>query len=269
MDTIRIRQKIRNGRRWEFREFYIPTDAEIKQIASRLHTIRKLHKELLGEWQVEYTPSKPHYYQVFRFDPLNLSDMTVTKDNSMIRSRFQIRRGGWIKPDWAVNLVWNQGDDAEPSWYRVEKNLLPLLNVQQPSHFPETEIVNPIPLSSTPSLFEGAVFQIEATEYERNPIARQQCIEFHGASCIACGFDFGSAYGTVATGFIHVHHLKPISDIGRTYLVDPVTDLVPLCPNCHALAHLRTPPYGIEEIKSFLQTAGRQSLSPGRSETGT
>jgi 5-methylcytosine-specific restriction protein A len=29
----------------------------------------------------------------------------------------------------------------------------------------------------------------------------------------------------------------PISTIGKEYLLDPVKDLVPVCPNCHAMLH--------------------------------
>ena len=77
-------------------------------------------------------------------------------------------------------------------------------------------------------------------------------VEHYGARCIVCGFDFGASYGPVASGFIHVHHLVPLSEIAEAYAVDPIADLNPLCPNCHAVAHLRTPPYTIEEIKAFL-----------------
>ncbi len=33
-------------------------------------------------------------------------------------------------------------------------------------------------------------------------------------------------------GFIHVHHLKPLSEVGYEYRVDPIRDLRPVCPNC-------------------------------------
>jgi len=94
-------------------------------------------------------------------------------------------------------------------------------------------------------------YQSEVSAFERNPEARRRCIEHHGSRCIACGFDFGTDYGAVANGFIHVHHLVPLSEIGEAYTVDPIADLNPLCPNCHAVAHLRTPPDTIEEIRAF------------------
>ena len=49
--------------------------------------------------------------------------------------------------------------------------------------------------------------------------------------------DFEEKYGVIGRGFIHVHHIVPISTIRESYQVDPVRDLVPVCPNCHAMLH--------------------------------
>ncbi|WHZ23296.1 MAG: hypothetical protein OJF47_002408 [Nitrospira sp.] len=102
-------------------------------------------------------------------------------------------------------------------------------------------------------LFEGAVREVRVNAYERNPVARERCIEVHGAICAACGFDFGAIYGEIAAGFIHVHHIKPLSEVGAEYEVDPVEDLRPVCPNCHAVIHLTNPPRTVEEVRSLLQ----------------
>lgn len=90
--------------------------------------------------------------------------------------------------------------------------------------------------------------------YERNPKARRACIEHYGAKCVVCGMDFLTQYGEIAEGFVHVHHLKPVSEIGDVYQLDPVHDLRPVCPNCHAVIHFRTPPFSIEEVIAFLAT---------------
>ena len=49
--------------------------------------------------------------------------------------------------------------------------------------------------------------------------------------------DFENMYGELGKGFIHVHHIVPISMIGKEYKIDPIKDLVPVCPNCHAMLH--------------------------------
>jgi len=53
-----------------------------------------------------------------------------------------------------------------------------------------------------------------------------------------------------------VHHIKPISEIGEDYLVDPVRDLVPVCPNCHRMLHIKPDGvFSIEELKMLMQKA--------------
>lgn len=102
-------------------------------------------------------------------------------------------------------------------------------------------------------LVEGSVCQVTINSYERNPEARRRCIEHYGTSCYVCEFSFEEKFGSVAQGFIHVHHLKPLSEIQEEYEVDPIVDLRPVCPNCHAVLHLGGKTRNIEEVKSWLQ----------------
>jgi len=87
------------------------------------------------------------------------------------------------------------------------------------------------------AIVEGAKTTVTVNRYERNPEARQKCIEANGCSCAVCGMNFEDVYGQIGKGFIHVHHIVPISSIGEEYELDPVHDLVPVCPNCHAMLH--------------------------------
>ncbi|WP_420596157.1 HNH endonuclease [Deinococcus sp.] len=104
---------------------------------------------------------------------------------------------------------------------------------------------------------EGAARQVLVNAHERNPAAREACIAYHGSFCAVCDSDLEEFYGPIAYGFIHVHHLKPLSEIGEGYSVDPETDLVPVCPNCHAMLHRRTPPLTVEELRERIQEAHR------------
>lgn len=104
-------------------------------------------------------------------------------------------------------------------------------------------------------LVEGTTSRITINAHERNREARRKCIEHYGSSCAVCGLDLGSVYGSIAQGFVHVHHLKPLSEIGEEYEVDPITDLKPVCPNCHSIIHLGRQTRTIEEVGELLERA--------------
>lgn len=100
---------------------------------------------------------------------------------------------------------------------------------------------------------EGTPNQITVTRYERNPFARKACIGYYGISCSVCGFNFEQVYGDIGQNFIHVHHLTQVAKVGKQYSVDPIKDLRPVCPNCHAMIHKRREAFAIEELKLLLQ----------------
>jgi hypothetical protein len=112
--------------------------------------------------------------------------------------------------------------------------------------------VQPEEVPDAPALIEGSFCSIRVNAYERSPEARRRCIEAHGAVCCICGFSFGAVYGSVAEGYIHVHHLRPLSEIRGEYVVNPVEDLRPVCPNCHAVLHLGGQCRTIEEVRQLV-----------------
>ncbi len=99
---------------------------------------------------------------------------------------------------------------------------------------------------------EGFARRVSVNVFERNRAARQACIRHYGAACLVCGLDFGKRYGETGAGFIHVHHVVPISDVDSDYAVDPIEDLRPICPNCHAMVHRRQPPLELDDVRSML-----------------
>ena len=106
----------------------------------------------------------------------------------------------------------------------------------------------------TYEIYEGGKSSIKINKYERSPNARQKCIEYHGVSCKICGMNFEEVYGEVGKGFIHVHHIKPISEIDKEYTVDYKNDLIPVCPNCHAMLHrkINGRNLSIDELKKVI-----------------
>lgn len=101
--------------------------------------------------------------------------------------------------------------------------------------------------------YEGNSVEVQLNRYERSVEARKKCIEFHGCHCEICGFDFEEVYGDAGRGFIHVHHIVPISEVKEEYSVNYQKDLIPVCPNCHAIIHRRKKPYTVQEVKQLLQ----------------
>ena len=102
------------------------------------------------------------------------------------------------------------------------------------------------------NLYEGALIKVMANKYERNQKARKECVAKKGYKCLVCGCDFEAIYGKIGKEFIHVHHLTPISSIGKEYELDVDNDLAPVCPNCHYMLHRKDPPYTIEELADIM-----------------
>jgi 5-methylcytosine-specific restriction protein A len=111
-------------------------------------------------------------------------------------------------------------------------------------------------------LYEGALITVKANKYERNQKARRECVAKKGYQCLVCGRDFEATYGEIGKNFIHVHHLKPISSIGKEYELNVDTDLAPVCPNCHYMLHRKDPPYTIEELKEKLYQQRMDDAAP-------
>jgi 5-methylcytosine-specific restriction protein A len=99
---------------------------------------------------------------------------------------------------------------------------------------------------------EGALMAVKVNRYERSPANRAACIAHFGLICQACGFDFQKVYGELGEGFVEVHHRIPVSMMGPDYFVNPLSDLVPLCSNCHSMVHKCDPPLRIEVLSELI-----------------
>ncbi|WP_420438263.1 HNH endonuclease [Candidatus Poriferisodalis sp.] len=105
-------------------------------------------------------------------------------------------------------------------------------------------------------IVEGASKRVVVNRFERSKKAREHCIRAHGARCAVCGLDFEDMYGQIGAGHIHVHHKVPLSGAvdGSGYELDPVNDLVPVCPNCHEMLHIGVDePRTVEELQKIIQ----------------
>ena len=101
---------------------------------------------------------------------------------------------------------------------------------------------------------EGRSETLLVNRYERDPRNRRAAIEKHGVRCFGCKLEMRDRYGVIADGFIHIHHTKPISSVGGPQ-TPHLDDLIPLCPNCHAVVHLQNPPMTVEQIRKAMSAA--------------
>lgn len=120
-------------------------------------------------------------------------------------------------------------------------------------NYDQKETLIPEEIEESESCYEGVKTRITVNVYERDKNARQKCIEHFGLKCYVCEFNFEEQYGEIGKGFIHVHHLKPLSEIGEKYKLNPIEDLLPVCPNCHSMLHKRKPPYTVEELRNKIK----------------
>ena len=103
------------------------------------------------------------------------------------------------------------------------------------------------------SHIEGLKKRVHVNRYERDLVARRKCLHHYGPRCQVCDTNFRDFYGPIGEDFIHVHHLVPLSSISTEYVVDPIRDLRPVCPNCHAMLHRNKPPFSIETLKTMIK----------------
>jgi hypothetical protein len=104
-------------------------------------------------------------------------------------------------------------------------------------------------------VIEGVPRRWLANRYERSRRGRRLCLAYYGTACSCCRVSLGARYGTAAEGVIEVHHLVPLEAIGQAYVLDPIADLQPVCPNCHTIIHRRQPPYSLDEVRQMLTDA--------------
>jgi 5-methylcytosine-specific restriction enzyme A len=117
----------------------------------------------------------------------------------------------------------------------------------------QTFFASPDEQATLEEFAEGRVQLVAVNVFERSAKARSACLRHYGCVCAACGFNFENFYGELGREFIHVHHIKPLAEIGEEYTVDPIKDMRPVCPNCHAMLHRKTPALTVDQLKKIIK----------------
>ncbi|HEY8388051.1 MAG TPA: HNH endonuclease [Parasegetibacter sp.] len=199
----------------------IISDAFLSQHGSQPH--KKVWRVLI-EFEVLLNPEK---------DPI------LTIDNL---SQGNLAKQHWTPQSSGISIRPDVLDDLEQKWFDF-------LRTSEIRYSPFAENA-----SVTRTFVEGAATEITQTRYERNVYARNECLKRYGFSCSVCNFNFEEFYGSLGYQFIHVHHLTQVATRKQEYKVDPIQDLRPVCPNCHAMLHKQNPPLTIEELKAIIKS---------------
>ncbi|MBB3005805.1 winged helix-turn-helix domain-containing protein [Cupriavidus alkaliphilus] len=180
----------------------------------------------------------------------------------MERTLDEVQGYGGNRPKWENMVQWARNSLAKKHelrrpadgvargvWKLTEKGSLRAVGMSPPQSI---RAVSVYPDEVSGTVWEGAKRSVLVNVYERNAEGRQKCIDHYGYRCAVCSFDFAERYGQHGKNFIHVHHLTPMASVGKCYQLDPIKDLRPVCPNCHAMLHRTDPPCSIEELQSLM-----------------
>jgi 5-methylcytosine-specific restriction protein A len=188
------------------------------------------------------TIGKTTNYIDIEFDILINPEENILFDEKGLNSINKNNTQQWFPQQSGISIKKEIAKILEENWFDfITKN----------KYIKNSFISNDVTNEGEETFREGKSKDIIQTRYERNPEARKRCLSHYGFSCVICNFNFEDHFGEIGKGFIHVHHINQISEIGEEYEIDPIKDLIPVCPNCHAMIHSKRPAFNIKEIKEI------------------
>ncbi len=200
------------------------------------------------EGEVLFAPSK---FSGYRNNHLHHADRLSERHGSDTNTRIQKILGREIGPSHSQYAALERAYEG----YCREGGFWPSLHPRARRYWKvSAKSIYPDDLPENQTYREGASKTISVNRYERDPAARRACLAHHGFDCSVCSFNFEKIYGELGQDYIHVHHLTPLSSIGEAYEIDPVSELRPVCPNCHAMLHRGEPCLSIEELRQIIQS---------------
>ena len=192
------------------------------------------------------TNGKTTNYIDIEFDILINPDNNVLLDKKSLQSIDPKNVQQWFPQQSGISIKPEVVDALESNWFNF---------IKENKYIRNSFVSNDVIIDIIESFHEGKSKETLQTKYERNPQARKMCLKYHGYLCQICDFNFETYFGVAGKGFIHVHHINSIAEIGKEYEIDPKNDLIPVCPNCHAIIHSKRPAFTIKEIKIIRKTA--------------
>ena len=188
------------------------------------------------------TKGKTSNYIDIEFDILINPSKDVLFDKSLLNNIDPENVQQWFPQQSGISIKAEVIEALESNWFDF---------ITANKYIKNSFISNDVLTSFKKTFREGKSKDIIQTRYERNPEARKRCLKHYGYSCKVCTFNFENHFGEVGKGFIHVHHINQISEMGGEYEIDPVKDLIPVCPNCHSMINSKRPAFTIEELNEI------------------
>jgi 5-methylcytosine-specific restriction protein A len=198
------------------------------------------------------TQGKNTNYIDIEFDILINPEKNILLDKELLDKIDPMNLQMWFPQQSGISIKPEIIDALESNWFNF---------IRENKYIGNSFVSNDVITDITESFIEGKSKEIIQTRYERNPQARKTCLKYHGYSCQICDFNFEKYFGEIGKGFIHVHHINSIAEIGKEYEINPKNDLIPVCPNCHAMLHSKRPAFTIEEIKKIRRTTFNSGLT--------
>jgi len=220
--------------------YYKGEDRENRFIGKRL--TNKPHYFGAGEIGeiVENKNSNSYYAEIKNFTEF-LNPVIFKQDNLYFEPNANLfytnnKQGNYFRGN-AVRLI------DEITYYNIISNVI---------EFNNPKLINTNKDLTTVET-DGKRYLIYTTKYERKKSNRDAAIKIHGTTCHCCKFNFEKIYGEIGKNFIHIHHIKPLHSLEEEIEINPETDLIPVCPNCHSMIHRRKDRIlTIEELKLIM-----------------
>ncbi len=168
-----------------------------------------------------------------------------------------------------ISILWNDIESWPEEWYDLTVHITKMPVMENGEDYLQTvdlwgsmmmgmilSLADIVPVNTdeiTQGYEEGRLQRTEVNRYERNPLNRKLCLLTKGYDCQICGMNFEQVYGERGKNFIHVHHIIPVSRMSPGYIIDAARDLIPVCPNCHAMLHRSNPPILPDELKQIIE----------------
>ena len=188
------------------------------------------------------TKGKTSHYIDIEFDILINPSKDILFDKSFLDKIDPKNLQKWFPQQSGISIKPEVIDALESKWFDF---------ITGNKYIRNSFVSNDVLTDIKETFREGKSKDIAQNRYEMNPEARKRCLTHYGFSCKVCNFNFENNFGEIGKGFIHVHHINQISEIGREYEIDPIKDLIPVCPNCHSMIHSKRPAFTIDEINDI------------------